>query len=334
MDSLTQIVLGAAVAEYFVGRKLGNRALLYGGILGTIPDLDVFVGMFYDIVTSNEIHRGFSHSIVFFLLLTPLLGMAIMYLERRRQLKINETFQAVFWCLFTHAILDAFTNWGTQLFWPIEHRVAIQSIFVIDPLYTLPFIFCLIMVMRYKRDDARRRKWNIRGIAISSCYLALTVVLQAVAKHQFVKSLNAQNIAYSDVSVRPAPLTAILWNANVATPDGYYLGEYSFFDSKPIGFDFYKKDSHLLGNMADEKVVSRLIKTSEGWWNVTHEGDKLYFNDLRFGIMNDDVSKPEFVFRYQLVWQNGRAVGLEAESPSRKNPKKLLARLWTRIKGN
>ncbi|MFT6210598.1 MAG: inner membrane protein, partial [Bacteroidia bacterium] len=32
MDSLTQIVLGAAVAEAALGKKIGNKALLWGGI--------------------------------------------------------------------------------------------------------------------------------------------------------------------------------------------------------------------------------------------------------------------------------------------------------------
>ena len=41
MDSLTQIVLGAAVGEAVLGKKVGNRAMLWGAVAGTIPDLDV-----------------------------------------------------------------------------------------------------------------------------------------------------------------------------------------------------------------------------------------------------------------------------------------------------
>jgi len=42
MDSLTQIVLGGAIGELVAGRKMGNRAVLWGAIAGTIPDLNVF----------------------------------------------------------------------------------------------------------------------------------------------------------------------------------------------------------------------------------------------------------------------------------------------------
>ena len=66
MDSLTQIVLGAACGEAVLGKKIGNRALLFGAIGGTIPDLDVFIG---SLLYGNEIdamvfHRGIMHSIL------------------------------------------------------------------------------------------------------------------------------------------------------------------------------------------------------------------------------------------------------------------------------
>ena len=51
MDSLTQIVLGAAVGEVVLGKKVGNKAMLYGAIAGTIPDLDVLTRYFMDTVT-------------------------------------------------------------------------------------------------------------------------------------------------------------------------------------------------------------------------------------------------------------------------------------------
>lgn len=63
MDSLTQIVLGAAVGEAVLGKKVGNKAMFYGAIAGTIPDLDVYVGKLFDTVTALEIHRGFTHSV-------------------------------------------------------------------------------------------------------------------------------------------------------------------------------------------------------------------------------------------------------------------------------
>ena len=44
MDSLTQIVLGAACNKIVLSKKVGNKALLFGAIGGIIKDLDVFTG--------------------------------------------------------------------------------------------------------------------------------------------------------------------------------------------------------------------------------------------------------------------------------------------------
>lgn len=65
MDSLTQIVLGAACGEVVAGKKIGNRAMLWGAIGGTIPDLDVFASLFTDQITSTSFHRGIMHSFLF-----------------------------------------------------------------------------------------------------------------------------------------------------------------------------------------------------------------------------------------------------------------------------
>ena len=81
MDSLTQIVLGAAVGEAVLGRKVGNKALLYGAIAGTIPDLDVISRSFVDTVTALEFHRGFTHSIVFSVLFAPVFGWLVSRLS-------------------------------------------------------------------------------------------------------------------------------------------------------------------------------------------------------------------------------------------------------------
>ena len=77
MDSLTQIVLGAAVGEAVLGKKIGNKAMLWGAIAGTIPDLDVFIKLFTDPITSTELHRGISHSLFFSIVMAPVLAWLV-----------------------------------------------------------------------------------------------------------------------------------------------------------------------------------------------------------------------------------------------------------------
>ncbi len=159
MDSLTQIVLGAAVGEAVLGKKVGNKAMLYGAIAGTIPDFDTFASHFTDTVTALEIHRGFTHSIVFSLVFAPVFGWLVSRWEKTASWK-NWSW-LFFWGFLTHPLLDAHTTWGTQLFWPLDLRLAYKNIFVIDPLYTLPFLIFLILAMRLpKASKIPPLKWR------------------------------------------------------------------------------------------------------------------------------------------------------------------------------
>src|SRR5690606_2318704 len=80
-------------------------------------------------------------------------------------------FRLWFLSIVTHPILDIFTNYGTQFFWPLDWRMTFNTVFVIDPLYTLPFMVLLIGALFMKRESKRRRIWNWTGIGYSSLYL-------------------------------------------------------------------------------------------------------------------------------------------------------------------
>lgn len=170
MDSLTQIVLGAAVAEAVAGKQLGIKAALFGGIAGTIPDLDVFLRSFYNPLEAALVHRGFSHSLLFALIAGPTLAYLSNLLQKAK-LGFKKWFWLWFLAIVTHPLLDIFTNYGTQFLWPFSPRITFNTVFVIDPLYTLPFLFFLVGALFMKRNSSRRRRWNWIGIGYSSLYL-------------------------------------------------------------------------------------------------------------------------------------------------------------------
>jgi inner membrane protein len=331
MDSLTQIVLGAAVGELVLGRKVGNKAMVYGAVAGTIPDLDVFIGNFYDTVTALEIHRGFSHSIVFSVLMAPILGYLLSRIHKQASWKNWSLL--VFFGLFTHPLLDCFTTWGTQLFWPFDLRIAFKSIFVIDPLYTLPFLICLIAASRCHRTSVKRRRLNRWGLILSSSYLILSLVSKALAFDTFENALAAQNITYSELETRPSPLNILLWSANVKTPTAFFIGEYSIFDSQPIQFRAYPKQHEKIEGLLKYENLERLTNITHGWFTISERENELYFNDLRFGLVSLDPASEKFVFSYHLSEVNNELIITE-EPKNREDAKALLSELWTRIKGN
>lgn len=332
MDSLTQIVLGAAVGEAVMGRKVGNKAMLYGAIAGTIPDLDVLASHFTDTTRALAFHRGFTHSIVFSILFAPVFGWIVNLYESFKDLK-SWTW-LFFWGFVTHPLLDAHTTWGTQLFWPLDLRLAFKTIFVIDPLYTLPFLICVILAMCRKRTDDKRQYYNQLGIYLSSGYLVITIALKGITYYQFASALDAQNIAYTDLSTRPAPLNTVLWSANVDTEKAYLLGHYSLFDSKPISFHSYPKNHHLLGDFIENERIQRMIDISQGWYIISKEGETLYFNDLRFGLFSLQPGSTDFVFKYKITQDASGTVRLSEVPKNTREGRKMMIELWGRIKGN
>lgn len=333
MDSLTQIILGASVGEAVLGKKVGNKAMLYGAMAGTIPDLDVLTRYFVDTVTATEWHRGFSHSIFFAILFAPVFGWLIYKIERKSPANFIDWTWLMFWGLFTHPVLDAFTTWGTQLFWPFDLHLAFKNIFVIDPLYTLPFFVFLILAMQQKRLSPKRKKYNQIGLFISCSYLLLTLLLKGVAHRKFVDSLEAQGTEYKAIDTRPTPLNTILWTANIDVGDAYLIGDYSFFDSKEIEFTAYPKNRQLLGALKQEDKVKRLAKIAEDWYTITEKDGILFFNDLRFGLISLDAEETRFTFSYKLI-ENKNGLEVQETEKLNRDAKKLLSELWERVWGN
>ena len=333
MDSLTQIVLGAAVGEAVLGKKIGNKAMLYGAIAGTIPDLDVLSSYFTDTITALEIHRGFTHSILFSILFAPILGWLVSRYEKYKNVK-GWTW-LFFWAFVTHPVLDAHTTWGTQLFWPLDLRLAFKTIFVIDPLYTLPFLTFLILAMLQKRTSSKRQFYNRMGLLISTSYLAFTFILKYRAFKEFETALDDQNISYLQMDTRPSPLNTILWSVNVETDDAYLLADYSFFDTKPISFVRYPKNHEFIKDLLFNEKMQRMIHVSKGWYTITKRDGKLYFNDLRFGLLNLEPGSDTFVFQFLIEINNEtNQIDFIEQPKGRQDAKKLMSDLWKRMLGN
>ncbi|UZO79928.1 metal-dependent hydrolase [Aquimarina sp. ERC-38] len=334
MDSLTQIVLGAAVGEAVLGKKVGNKALLWGAIAGTIPDLDVLTKFLVDDVTANELHRGFSHSIIFCLLFAPVFGWSVAKIYKRQEATWWDWTQFMFWGLFTHPLLDAFTTWGTQLFWPFEYRIAFNSIFVVDPLYTLPFLGSVIALSFYKRNHPKRSQLNWLGISLSTTYLLSTLVIQFFATKQFKNELEKQGISYNAIQTRPTPFNTILWTANVKTEDSFLIGYYSFFDTREtISFTEFPKNYQLLQAVNNEPIVQRLKQLTNQWYAVERKDNTLYLNDLRFGVLGIKQKPPEFVFGYRF-YKDDEILKAEEKERDMSEASGLLTSLWDRIWGN
>ena len=367
MDSLSQIVLGAAVGEAVLGRRIGNRAMIWGAVAGTIPDMDVLGKYFLSELDNLGFHRGISHSLLFSVLGALVFGWATDQLYRSRHhawiamgtkaaaavvvgfvvnfltmilapgqwlpLALYVPLVGLWWwrhgqrryfsgtweapdadlrgwvALFfggflTHILLDCFTTYGTQIFAPFSNiRVAWGTISVADPLYTVPFLICLLVAARFARADRRRAVWNWVGIGLSSAYLLLTVVHYNRVSRTFTDALAKQDIAHERFFITPTIFNNVLWNGVVDAGEVYLLAQHSFYDEVPVTFTPVAKGFDLLHNIDTDPTLATLRWFSAGYLNAVRRDDgQLQVNDLRFGTFSGEATGPDdYIFRFNLV---------------------------------
>ena len=336
MDSLTQIVLGAAVAEVVAGKKIGNKALLWGAIGGTIPDLDVLGGFFMGEVEYVNFHRGFSHSLVFGFLMSPVLGWLLSKSRWSEGQPFLFWVKLFFWTIFTHPLLDIFTSYGTQIFLPFsDYRVELNTIFIIDPAYTLPMLISLILVMFYRRESPRRKRIIISGMLVSHAYLLFTIINKFyVADPALRAEIARQDLTVEMVETIPAPFQNFLWQGIIKTPDGYYAGYFNpGKGTVPFNsFLYFKRDLETEKELADFNSFQGLTRFSRNYHWVEKVGNNQYiYNDMRFSTAKGWLEKnADFIFSFKLTTKDGEMY-VERNEPSTNFEWKDLSRIFNRL---
>ena len=313
MDSITQIVLGAACGEIALGKKIGNKAILFGAIGGTIPDLDVLIGkLFYtNEIDSLAFHRGIMHSIPFAIVGALIFGF-LSYKEydygylRRGTTSLKDWIWLFFLSILTHPILDSFTPYGTQLFLPFsDYRVAFNNIAVVDPLYTLPLLLCVSITMFFNRKNSKRKTWTKAGLYLSSAYMIFTIGNKLYVDHFFKTSFNQAKIDYSRFSAQPTILNNFLWYAVAETDKNYTVSFYSIFDdtNTPLNFINIPKNHKVLD--VDHPDIKTLRWFSNEFYTLSILNNKIIYKDLRYPLLDlrDSTSS---LFSFELIKEGNR----------------------------
>lgn len=302
MDSLTHIILGAAIGEAVLGKKIGRQAMLWGAIADTIPDFDVFASPCVTDAQQLLVHRGITHSFLFVAVMSPLLGVLLSKLYKKAEVTWQQWSLLFFLGLFTHIVLDSFTAYGTAWFEPFSsYRVSFNSIFVADLFYTLPFLICVIIALIAKNGSPKRIKWNKAGLIISSAYLVFTIANKWHVHHEMKDGLKKKNITSSDFVTTPTPLNNFLWLAYAPDETGYWFGYYSIFDkTNDIDYFHVNKNDSLLAPYTHYESVKLLKQFSKNHYCMTKNDSTIVFNDIRFGLMGG-WDKPDSLFVFSFV---------------------------------
>ncbi|MFN2360556.1 MAG: metal-dependent hydrolase [Marinobacter sp.] len=324
MDSITQAALGASLAGAVAGKTLGRSALLIGAALGTLPDLDVVIDYGTAVANFTQ-HRGFSHSLF---ILFPLSLVIAYALHRWRPiLSYKRWFAVTGLILLTHPMLDAFTTYGTQLFWPFGRPVAISSIFIIDPLYTLPLL-AGILVFLFHGQNTRA---VITGLMVSTLYLGWSFTAQQIISDRVEPALAQEGLQDAPRMVQPMPFNTVLWRVTVMDEDRRVEIVTGFLDGDgPVTLESFSRDPELAEVAATLTEGQRLEWFTNGFLHYERTDGRLTATDIRLGIPG---AHP---FTFILATDNGD--GLKSLPSSRtERPAvagELLGVLWNRMTGS
>lgn len=335
MDSLTHIALGACVGEAMLGKKLGKKAMLWGALAQSIPDIDFIASCWLDTGSNLLAHRGFTHSILFIVLMTFLLSLAAGRWHRSHAIPFRR------WVLFfgtelcIHLFIDAFNNYGIGWLEPFSHyRFSFNAIYVADPFFSIgPGVAFLSLLLLRSRHPKRKFWWRL-GIGMSCFYLLYCTVNKLQIDTVTKKSLRQQHIAYTRYFTTPSPLNNWLWYVVAGTDSGYFVGYRSVFDrGATIDFEYFPRNDSLLQSVSDRKTLRQLIRFSQQFYTAEKWGDTLVFNDLRFGqIIGWQDRREKFAFHYFLEYPDENKLVVQRGRFAKWNQRSVRT-LLDRIKG-
>jgi len=298
MDSVTQILLGGAVGYATLGNKLGRKSLLVGAAFGTLPDLDVLINFGGD-VENFVYHRSFSHSLIVQLLLSPVFAWLIAKMHWAKSVSLTRWSIAIFLILSTHALLDTFTVYGTQLLWPLSHYpFGISSVFIIDPMYSLPLLLAFVALC-FARTKPYASKVNTTALVLSSFYLTWSLSAKWFIDSKILEALDKQAITFKQIESTPSPFNTLLWRAVATTEQGHYEIYASVFDSvDEVDIRFYKTANHVLDTLSEDQRIALLQNFTKGLYGVYQQGQTYVFSDLRMGL------EGFYVFSFEVAKQS------------------------------
>ena len=317
MDSLTHIILGACIGEAMLGKKIGKRAMLLGAVAQSIPDIDFIASSWLSTAESLLAHRGFTHSILFVIICTPLFALLAERWHRPHNISIGKWIWFFAIGMFIHIFLDAFNTYGVGWFEPFNHyRVSFNVIYVADPFFSIVPGITFIVLLFSSSKKKGRMKWVRAGLICPAIYLIFGVINKLIVDKEIKTIAAKENISYKRYFSTPAPLNIFLWYIVMENDSGYHIGYHAVYDSKgKFHYSYFPRNDGLLEPVSDYEGLQHLRRFSDGYYTAERWNDTLVFNDLRFG-QEIGWADPHahFVFHYylkhgadnELVVQRGR----------------------------
>lgn len=236
---------------------------------------------------------------------------------------------AILLCLLAHPLIDAFTVYGTQLFWPLPMRpIMWSSLFIIDPVFTLPWLVACVVAW-FARERVLAQRALVAGIALGVAYVGWSLVAKTLVERAADRSLAAMGLGEAPRFSVPMPLNTLLWRVVAMVPGGHVEGERSLIaDTGAMAFRAYPSDDAALAQSRGLPAVERLTWFDHGFQKAEVRDGTLLLSDLRMG------SEPDYSFRFAVARETPH--GWRALHPPQQmhwpwEARRELSQVWQRI---
>ncbi len=337
MDSLSHIVIGAAIGETLLGKKIGRWGMLLGAIAKSLPDFDLFYTGLTDPRAYICEHRAHTHSLfIEALYALPIAWLLVKLFKQKVSFQRMLVFMLA--CLWGHSLLDWCTNFGTQLLLPFTNEnYSLNNLAIIDLLFTLPMLTLVLIAVFIGKNAARRNKLAQAALMYCFVYLGFTFFNKFRAEQIVQKSIQNNNIPASIHITNPTMLNNILWYAVGSNDSTVFIGEFSLlYSQNPITWHSYPRNQQLMQQCKSKKDVAILRWFGDPYTIAQTNGDTLKIYAVKFGRTNMQETELQktFVFHYKLYQNNGaEMMGMEEANEKNTNLKEGFVDLWERICG-
>jgi inner membrane protein len=218
LDPLTQGLLGGALALSGANEKEARLATAIGFIAALAADADILIRAGDDPLLNIEVHRHFTHSLVF-IPFGALIVASILWLLLRKRIGFKPIYGYALLGYATSGLLDACTSYGTHLLWPFsDERIAWSIIAIVDPVFTLVLIVALVLGFKYRKPNPARV-----GLTLAGGYLLLGFWQHQNALETARELALQRGHEVQRMLVKPTLGNLILWRSLYQSNDVFYV---------------------------------------------------------------------------------------------------------------
>lgn len=326
MDPLSHAVVGGTAAVVFCkSPKLIGFAALCGMVAGMAPDLDVLIRAADNPMLGLGFHRHFTHSLAF-VPFGALIVAGVLHLFLKARLAFQDTYLFCFAGMSVHGLLDAMTNYGTHLFWPLTNRRESWSVIsIIDPIFTVTIVLLLTTAI-YKK----MRRYAMIAACFAALYLSFGLYQREAATAAMTIQAQSRGHVVERFEVKPSIGNLFAWRGqyffkNRIYVDGYHVSPWRgrvIYDGSSLPLYTLAADVSPL----QQKDFEYFNFFSDGWVALAPQSSGL-IGDIRFAMLPNSTA-PIWGIRF-----NDDPMGHVFFENVRSREEGDLKKLWTMIKG-